>query len=145
MTKLRPRDTRARPQTFKIASVSVKQVKIPGPDHPITIKPTPGRVVVKVGGKVLVDTRGALTLQESSYPPVQYVPRGDTDMSLLVATEHETYCPYKGDCSYFSIPSGGSKATNAVWTYKQPFEAVDQIGEYLAFYPDRVDSIEVMA
>ncbi len=123
----------------------MKQVKIPGPDHPITIEPTPGRVVVKVGGKVLVDTRGALTLREANYPPVQYVPRGDTDMSLLVATEHETYCPYKGDCSYFSIPTGGAKATNAVWTYEQPFEGVDQIREYLAFYPDRVDSIEVIA
>ncbi len=123
----------------------MKQVKIPGPDHPITIEPTAGRVVVKVGGKVLVDTRGALTLREASYPPVQYVPRGDTDMSLLVATEHETYCPYKGDCSYFNIPTGGAKATNAVWTYEQPFEGVDQIREYLAFYPDRVDSIEVIA
>lgn len=145
MTKLRPRVRGRDPELSRLRAFSVKQVKIPGPDHPITIEPTPGRVVVKVGGKVLVDTRDALTLREASYPPVQYVPRGDTDMSLLVATEHETYCPYKGDCSYFSIPSGGTKAVNAVWTYEHPFEAVGQIGEYLAFYPDRVDSIEVIA
>jgi uncharacterized protein (DUF427 family) len=119
-----------------------KPVRIPGPDHPITITPDSGRVVVKLGGQVIADTRNALVLQESSYPAVRYIPRQDVDMSLLVFTDHATYCPYKGDCGYFSIPSGGERSKNAVWTYEKPYSAVAAIKDYLAFYPDRVDAIE---
>lgn len=120
-----------------------KPVKIPGPDHPITITPNPARVVVTVGGKVVADTRRALTLQEANYPPVQYIPREDADLTLLAGTDHGTYCPYKGDASYFSIPAGGARSVNAIWTYEAPYEAVAEIAGHLAFYPDRVDSIEV--
>jgi len=115
-----------------------KTVKIPGPDHPITIAPNPNRVVVEVGGKVLADTRDALTLQEANYPAVQYIPRKDVDMARLQRTDHATYCPYKGDCSYYSIAEGGERTVNAVWTYETPYDAVAPIKEYLAFYPDRV-------
>ncbi|RST56430.1 DUF427 domain-containing protein [Variovorax sp. MHTC-1] len=119
-----------------------KPVKIPGPDHPITIAANPARVVVKAAGRVIADTRAALTLREASYPAVQYIPRKDVDMSLLARTEHATYCPFKGDCAYYSIPSAGGKGANAVWTYEQPYESVEQIKDHLAFYPDRVDAIE---
>lgn len=120
-----------------------KPVKIPGPDHPITITPTAGRVVVTVGGKVVADSRRALTLQEANYPPVQYIPREDADLTLLARTDHGTCCPYKGEASYFSIPAGGARSVNAIWTYETPHEAVAAIEGYLAFYPDRVDSIEI--
>jgi uncharacterized protein (DUF427 family) len=99
-----------------------KPMKIPGPDHPISIDANPSRVVVTVDGKVIADTRDALTLREASYPAVQY-------------------CPYKGDASYYSIPAGGDRSLNAVWTYETPFEAMAQIKDYVAFYPDRVDEI----
>jgi uncharacterized protein (DUF427 family) len=122
-----------------------KAVKIPGADHPITVEPNPARIVVKLGGKVIADTREALTLREAAYPAVLYIPRKDTDMTLLERTEHTTYCPYKGDCSYFSIPSGGERSVNSVWTYEHPYTAVAAIKDHLAFYPDRVDSIEVHA
>lgn len=122
-----------------------KTVKIPGADHPITVEPNPARIVVKLGGKVIADTREALTLREAAYPAVLYIPRKDTDMTLLERTEHTTYCPYKGDCSYFSIPSGGERSVNSVWTYEHPYTAVAAIKDHLAFYPDRVDSIEVHA
>ena len=124
--------------------MNAKQVKIPGPDHPITIERTSKRVVVKAGGHVIADTRAALTLREASYPAVQYIPRADVDMSKLSRTQHATYCPYKGDCSYFSIESAGEKGTNSVWTYEQPYDAVAQIRGHVAFYPDRVDSIELV-
>jgi uncharacterized protein (DUF427 family) len=119
-----------------------KPVKTPGPDHPITIERNRGRVVVSVGGRVIADTRAALTLREASYPPVQYIPRKDVDMALLERTEHATYCPYKGDCAYYSIPIGGQRAANAVWTYEAPYAAVAEIKDHLAFYPDRVDAVE---
>ena len=122
-----------------------KPVLYPGPDHPITITPTEGRVVVKVAGTVVADTRAALTLQESTYPAVQYIPLADVDTSLLEPTTTESYCPYKGDASYYSIPAGGEKAVDAIWEYKQPREAVAQIKEHVAFYPNRVDSIEITA
>nr|WP_315592818.1 DUF427 domain-containing protein [uncultured Cupriavidus sp.] len=120
-----------------------KPVKIPGPEHPITITQQGGRVVVTAGGQVIADSRHALTLQEAAYPAVQYIPRDDVDMSKLARTTHSSYCPYKGDASYFSIPASGQRAENAVWTYEHPHPAMAQIAGYVAFYPDRVDSIEV--
>jgi uncharacterized protein (DUF427 family) len=119
-----------------------KPVKIPGPDHPITIQHKAGRVVVKVAGHVVADTADALMLREANYPPVPYVPRKDVDMTQLKRTAHTTYCPYKGDCSYYSIPGGGERSVNAVWTYEAPYAAVEAIRDYVAFYPDRVDAIE---
>ena len=92
-----------------------KTVRIPGPGHPITIEPNPHQVVVTISGRVVADTRAALTLREASYPPVQYIPRKDVDTALLERTDHATYCPYKGDCSYYSIPIGGERSVNAVW------------------------------
>lgn len=119
-----------------------KPIKIPGPDHPIAIAPTAGRVVVTVAGKVAADSKEALTLREADYPPVQYIPMKDVDASLLVPTSHYTYCPYKGDCSYYSIPAGGARADNSVWVYKTPYDAVAPIKDHVAFYPNRVNSIE---
>jgi uncharacterized protein (DUF427 family) len=118
--------------------------KIPGPDHPITVGKNPDRVVVKAGGQVIADTRDALSLQEASYPAVQYIPRDDVDLTLLERTDHHTYCPYKGDASYYSVLPAGAVGENAVWTYDQPYDAVADIREFLAFYPDRV-SIEIIA
>jgi uncharacterized protein (DUF427 family) len=122
--------------------VTEKPTKLPGPDHPITIEPNPSRVVVVVGGRVVADTRKALTLREATYRAVQYIPRSDVDMSLLERTLHASYCPYKGDCAYYSVPAGGERSVNAVWTYETPFPAVAKIADYVSFYPDRVDTIE---
>jgi len=122
-----------------------KPMKVPGPDHPITIEANPHRVVVSVAGHVIVDTREALTLREAAYPPVQYIPRKDVDMAALERTDQATYCPYKGDCAYYSIPAGGERSVNAVWTYEAPYAAVAMIEDHLAFYPDRVDAIEERA
>jgi uncharacterized protein (DUF427 family) len=121
---------------------TAKPIKIPGPKHPITIERNPKRVVITAAGRVVADTRDALILREASYPAVQYVPRKDVNMALLARTEHATYCPYKGDCSYFSIPLGGDRSANVVWTYEDPYPAVMLIKDHLAFYPDRVDAIE---
>lgn len=115
--------------------------KIPGPDHPIAIEPSRHHVRVSVAGRVVADTRAALELKEASYPVVYYIPRKDADMSLLQKTAHTTYCPYKGECSYYSIPLGGERSTNAVWTYEAPYDSVAQIKDHLAFYRDRVDSM----
>jgi uncharacterized protein (DUF427 family) len=122
-----------------------KEIRIPGPDHPVTITPAEGTVRVTVAGKIVAESTQALQLEEKGYPPIYYLPRGDADMSLLVRTTHSTYCPYKGDCTYYSIPVGGPKSENAVWTYEKPHEAVADIGEYLAFYHTRVDAIEVIS
>jgi uncharacterized protein (DUF427 family) len=121
--------------------MSGKAMKQPGPDHPLTIAASGTRVVVSVARRAIVDTRRALVLREAKYPPVLYVPRSDADMSLLERSELTTYCPYKGECCYFSITIGGDKSKNAVWTYEAPYPAAKEIKEHLAFYPDRVDSI----
>ena len=122
--------------------MSHKPVKVPGPHHPISVEKNPARVVVTVAGRVIADTREALTLREATYPPVQYIPREDADLTQLERTDHESWCPFKGDASYYSINSGGKRSVNAVWTYEEPHAAVAEIKNHLAFYPDRVDSIE---
>jgi uncharacterized protein (DUF427 family) len=119
-----------------------KPIKLPSADHPITIERNPSRVIVSVAGRVIADTKAALTLREAAHPAVQYIPRQDVDMALLARTEHGSYCPYKGDAAYYSIPAGGERATNAIWTYEAPYPAVAVIKDHLAFYPDRVDAIE---
>jgi uncharacterized protein (DUF427 family) len=122
-----------------------KTIKIPGPDHPITVERNPHRVVVTLGGKEIANTTAALTLREASYPAVQYIPREDVDMTALERSDHGSYCPYKGDASYYSIPSGGERSVNAVWSYEAPYDAVADIRGHVAFYPDRVDWIEERA
>ena len=119
-----------------------RPVKIPGPDHPITVTPARGRVTVIAAGRTIADTRAALILKEAAYLPVYYIPRKDVDMARLQRTTHQTYCPYKGECNYYSIPLGGERSVNAVWTYEAPYAPVAEIKDHLAFYPDRVDAIE---
>ena len=120
-------------------------MKLPGPDHPITIKPAPERVRVTFNGKVVADTRRALVLQEASYKPVFYIPRDDAQMALFARTSHSTHCPYKGDASYYTIKAGDRASENAIWSYETPFPAMKEIEGRLAFYPNRVDKIEVEA
>jgi uncharacterized protein (DUF427 family) len=114
----------------------------PSARHPITIESNPNRVVVRIGDSVVADSRAAVTLQEADYAPVQYIPLADVDESMLERTEHTSYCPFKGDATYFSIPAGGERSENAVWEYQDPYPAVAEIKGRVAFYPDRVDAIE---
>lgn len=123
--------------------MTVKPRLQPGPAHPITVTPTGRHVVVTVAGRVVADTHDALTLQEANYPPVQYVPLADVDRDLLERTGTKSYCPYKGDASYYSIPAGGERSVDAIWEYQQPYDAVAPIKDHVAFYPNRVDSIEI--
>jgi uncharacterized protein (DUF427 family) len=122
--------------------MSEKTIKIPGPDHPITIERNARRVVVRLAGKVIASTGDALTPREVNYPPVQYIPRKDVDMAVLTKSATRTYCPYKGEASYFSIPIGGKRSVDAIWTYEAPYDAVAEIKNHLAFCPDRVDALE---
>lgn len=118
-------------------------IKVPGPDHPITIEPTAGRVTVRLGGQVIVDTSRALTLTEASYPPVQYVPLSDVDPAVLEPSSRTTWCPYKGTASYYGLRVGDRLVPDALWAYPSPHEAVSEIEGHAAFYPDRVDAVEV--
>ncbi len=119
--------------------MSDKPVLVPDASHPITITPTDGRVVVTLGGRTIADTTAALTLQESTYPPVQYVPLADVDASVLERTTHATYCPYKGDASYYSLVADGQTHDSKVWSYETPYDAVAPIAGHVAFYPDVVE------
>lgn len=118
--------------------MSPSPCRIPGPDHPITIEPAGGRVVVRYGDEVLVDTRAALLLREARYAPVFYVPRADARMDRLRPSDRHTTCPYKGEASYFSLPGNAEASIDAVWTYETPCESVAAIAEHLAFYAERV-------
>ncbi len=116
-----------------------RQQKQPGPDHPITVTPTEGTVTVRVGGQVIAETSRALTLQEASYPAAQYVPLADVDPAVLQPSEHTTYCPFKGDASYYSLTVEGTDAPDSVWLYREPYDAVAPIAGHVAFYPNVAD------
>ena len=120
-----------------------KTMKIPEPDHPITITANPRRVRVSAGGVVIAESTDALTLKEASYPAVNYLPRKDANMALLSRSERVTHCPYKGDANYFSINADGKTIADAIWTYESPFPAMTEISGHLAFYPDKVKIEEV--
>jgi uncharacterized protein (DUF427 family) len=120
-----------------------KKVLVPGPDHPITLDATGARVTVKLGGRVIADTTNAITLREAAYPAVQYVPLADVDQAVLRPSDHATYCPFKGEASYYSLEVGDDVAPAALWFYPAPYDAVAPIKGHVAFYPDKVDSIEV--
>ena len=122
-----------------------KPVLQPSPSHPITVVPNPARIVVSVAGHVVADTRRALTLREANYPAVQYIPIEDVDRSLLERTETGSYCPFKGDASYYSVTTaGGETVDDVIWTYEQPFPAVAAIAGHVAFYPNKAE-ISVLA
>ena len=118
-------------------------MKLPGPDHPISITANPKKIRVTANGVVVAETSHALSLKEASYPIVQYIPRVDVDMELLSKTGRSTHCPYKGDASYFSINAGGTTLDNSIWSYEAPFPAMAEITGYLAFYPNKVTIEEV--
>lgn len=115
-----------------------RSIKKPSPQHPIAIHPLAARITVHANGGLIADTRAALTMDEAMYPRRFYIPRADVDMSGFERSAHSTYCPFKGDCAYYSLPELGERGENAIWTYEDPFEWMNQIKGYLAFYPDRV-------
>ena len=121
--------------------MTTREPRIPGPDHPITIEKTGVRVVARVGGQVVADSTRALTLREAAYPPVQYLPLDDVDPALLAPSDTGTYCPYKGDASYYSLVLPGTELTDAVWSYREPYPSVAEIAGHVAFYPDRVEVV----
>ena len=116
-----------------------REMKTPGPDHPITVEKNAARVTVRVGDQVVADTTAALVLQESNYPPAQYIPLADVDPALIEPTDTSTYCPYKGDASYYTLVTAGGELTDAVWTYRNPYPVVAEIADHVAFYPNKVE------
>ena len=118
-----------------------KQMRIPGPDHPITIAPTGEHVVVRLGDEVVAQTDRALTLTEAGYADVQYIPIEDVDAASMRRSDHQTYCPYKGDASYYTVVTRAGELENVIWTYEEPFDAVGEIAGHVAFYADRVEVI----
>lgn len=121
--------------------MTAREPKIPGPDHPITIEKTGQRVVARVGTHVIADTVRALTLQEANYPAVQYIPLDDVDRTLLAPSATQTYCPFKGDASYYSIALPEGPLADAVWVYREPYDSVAPIADHVAFYTDRVEVV----
>lgn len=115
-----------------------RPVLTPGPRHPITVSASPGRVRVSFEGRVIAETDRALVLAEASYPPVAYVPLDDVDQTVLVESDSHTYCPYKGEASYYSLQGADGVVADAVWTYPTPYDAVAQIAGHVAFYPEHV-------
>lgn len=117
-----------------------RPVREPTTEHPITIEPAPGRVQVRVNGELVADSEAALRLQESTYPPVYYIPLDGVVQTALTRTDTSTYCPYKGEASYYRVhTANGATVDDVIWAYEQPYPAVAAIAGHVAFYPDKAD------
>ena len=116
-----------------------REIKTPGPDHPITIEPSRDRVIVRAGGATIADSTATLVLQEADYQPVRYIPLTDVDQAVLASSDTSTYCPYKGEASYRSVTTEPGRGDDAVWFYAEPYAAVEPIRDHVAFYPNRVE------
>ena len=121
--------------------MSERKVLQPNAEHPITVTPTGAHVTVRIGDEVIAETDAALSLQESTYPAVQYIPRADVAERFLQRSDTTTYCPYKGDASYYDVTLGETTVADAIWTYEQPYPAVAGIAGHVAFYPDKADVV----
>ena len=117
----------------------MREMKIPGPDHPITIEASAERMRARYSGHVIADSERALTLKEAGYRPVIYFPREDVSMEYFSRTDHVSYCPYKGEANYFTVMMDGHIAENAVWTYEEPYPAMEAIRDHVAFYPNKAE------
>jgi uncharacterized protein (DUF427 family) len=113
------------------------------PDHHVDLKQGPSRVQVEVDGEIIADTRNAITVEETGYAPVQYIPRNDVKMDRLSRTELHTRCPFKGEASYYSVTGKRGVYRDVVWSYEGPYDEVMPIKDRIAFYPDRVDAIRI--
>ncbi len=113
------------------------------PSHRVDIQAAQTSVRVDFEGHAVADTRDALRVDESRHDIVYYVPKRDVRMDLLVATDHSTYCPFKGTARYWSIKVGDRCAENAVWAYDDPYDEARALREHVAFYTNRVDRIVV--
>lgn len=113
------------------------------PNHVVATAPFDGAVRIEFGGETIAETRRALSLEETNHPTAFYIPRDDVRMDLATQTDHATYCPFKGEASYYSFKVGDAEAVNAAWSYEAPYDECADLKDYLAFYPARVDAVSV--
>jgi len=112
----------------------------PNAGHPITIEPSKARVQVLVGGELIADTTAALELREATLPVVHYIPMSDVVKERIFRTDTSTYCPFKGDASYYGVTTAsGDTVDDVIWTYENPYPAVAAIAGHVAFYPNKAD------
>ncbi len=114
-------------------------MKTPGPDHPITLTPSPRRLRARAQGEIIADSADALMLKEASYKEVAYFPPADVRTEILEKSALKTTCPYKGEASYYTVLLDGRRLENAVWSYEDPYPAMAALRGRMAFYPDRVE------
>ena len=112
-------------------------------NHKVELTKSEKHVRVIFNGEVVADSRRAIIVDESGYRPVYYFPREDARMNYMQRSDQHTYCPFKGEASYYTIAVEERKEENAVWTYEEPYDEVVELKSYLAFYANRVDRIEV--
>ena len=106
----------------------------------ITIEPAEEAVRVTYRGTDLANSANALILREGTYPPVFYIPKADVNWDVMQATDHSTFCPYKGTASYWSIDVDGERVENGVWAYPEAIDAVAEIKDCVAFYWNKMDA-----
>ena len=109
------------------------------PDYRVDLDPSAERVRVRFAGEVIADSEKTVWVRETRHDPVVYFPREDVSFEHLERTDHKTFCPFKGDASYWTIRVGDRLEENAVWSYEDPFDEVAGLKGCVSFYADRVE------
>jgi len=107
------------------------------PDHNVTLTPLVNHIVISISKVEIASSQRVIKLQESTYPAVFYFPREDVAFDLLTASEHTTYCPFKGHASYWSLQLAENQLENIAWSYELPFDEMLPIKNYIAFYQNK--------
>ena len=108
------------------------------PFHRIDVRPVDARVVLRLDGTVVVDTRRALRLAETQLPLRWYVPPEDVRVPLEPSAT-VTWCAYKGRATYRSARVGERRLDDLFWTYEEPLPDGRDVGGLLGVYSERLE------
>ncbi|MFZ7087690.1 DUF427 domain-containing protein [Curtobacterium sp. RRHDQ10] len=111
--------------------------------RPPRVEPTSERIVVRLGGQVIVSTNQAVRVLETSHPPVYYLPRDDFTPGALTSTGGTSMCEFKGRANYVDVHGGARTAVHAGWYYPTPWPGFAALQDRIAIYPAEMDSCEV--
>ena len=121
-------------------------MKSPGhrehPEHKVLERPVPGKMRAQLGADVLAESSNVIEVDEDENPPRYYFPRGDVRMDRMTPSETHSYCPFKGEASYFSLELGDGPLPDAAWTIETPYDEHADLKSRVAFYAEKFDGLQ---
>ena len=112
------------------------------PGHRVSEKPVRGKMRAQLGADVLAESSDVIEVDEDQNPPRYYFPRADVRMDRMKSSDTRTYCPFKGEASYFSLELGDGPLPDAAWTLETPYDEHADLKQRIAFYSEKFDGLQ---